>query len=465
MSLVNDMLRDLEQRRAAPGERLRLDGLHAVDETGAARRVHLAWLLRGLWCLAALVLLGLLAVLLGRQLGAAAPLAPVAPAPVVTEPAAAQLLDVLPQHDSRGLVLQLPLSRSVPYRRTEESGAVSLSLTGVQWSGEAQHGRIQRDGRSLSWDVEAKGDAVQVLLVGLGDQLEVRDRLEPAGDRWLLWIEVPLNAPLVQAAAAPEMDDLPLAEPASAGQEAPLPAWVAAPLGAAAEAPRKPAAAAVAANAKAEAEAEADAEAMAERRASRAEVKIAPYQPDALTLARQALLDADHPRAIRLLEELQRQRGDDAEVLRWLARAYLADGQQQRLLSWLPAQLQRLPQDSELRVLLARSQLQAADAKGAVATLEQYAPPLVQEANYYALLAASYQQTGQWQQSAALYRQMIELRPSQATWQLGLAIALEQLDRPGEAANHYRLALQGQGLDDSARRFVGERAAALGGQR
>ena len=38
MSLVNDMLRDLEERRAAPAERLALEGLQAVDEAAAARR-------------------------------------------------------------------------------------------------------------------------------------------------------------------------------------------------------------------------------------------------------------------------------------------------------------------------------------------------------------------------------------------------------------------------------------------
>ncbi|WP_413586076.1 tetratricopeptide repeat protein [Aquipseudomonas alcaligenes] len=123
-----------------------------------------------------------------------------------------------------------------------------------------------------------------------------------------------------------------------------------------------------------------------------------------------------------------------------------------------------MPQDSELRLLLARAQLQAGDTRGAVATLEQNAPALVQEPTYHSLLAASYQQTGQWQQSAASYRQLVALRPGQATWQLGLAIALEQLDQPAEAARHYRLALQGSGLDDSARRFASERAAALGGR-
>jgi MSHA biogenesis protein MshN len=77
------------------------------------------------------------------------------------------------------------------------------------------------------------------------------------------------------------------------------------------------------------------------------------------------------------------------------------------------------------------------------------------------LLAASYQQTRQWPQSVALYQQLVRLRPSQATWQLGLAIALEQVERSGDAAKHYRLALEGQGLDAASRSFAGERAAAL----
>jgi len=145
-----------------------------------------------------------------------------------------------------------------------------------------------------------------------------------------------------------------------------------------------------------------------------------------------------------------------------LARAYLANGQSSLLLTWLPVQLKQWPNDSELRLLLARSQLQSGNARGAVATLEQNPPPLAQELTYHALLAASYQQTAQWQKSAALYQQMITLRPDQATWQLGLAIALERLDQSAAAARHYRLAQQGQTLDDSARRFASERATALG---
>jgi MSHA biogenesis protein MshN len=449
MSLVNDMLRDLEERRAAPAERLALEGLQAVDEAAAARRERIERLRRGsIWFMAVMLIAVLVGMMIGRVVNgqipwggvAPKPAAPVVAAPVVSAP---RLLEVLPQHDARGLTLQLLLERSVPYQRTEESGAVSLRLSGLQLTGEAQSGRLQRNGRSLSWRVEQQGADVQVLLVGLAGELEVRDRLEPAGERWLLWVEVPLADFASEVEAQPAAEPLPVAAPAETlALEPDLPAWATAPVAPADAAPAAPPAEPV----------------------SAPELKIEPYRPDALTLARQAIAAGDYRSAIRELEALQQSRGRDPEVLRWLARAYLADGQQQRLLGWLPAQLAQMPQDSELRLLLARTKLQAGDTQGAVATLEQNAPALVQEPTYHSLLAASYQQTGQWQQSAASYRQLVALRPGQATWQLGLAIALEQLDQPAEAARHYRLALQGSGLDDSARRFASERAAALGGR-
>ncbi|WP_341304360.1 hypothetical protein [Pseudomonas sp. TMP25] len=451
MSLVNDMLRDLEARRAAPAERVQLDGLYAVDEVAAARRDRYALLRRGaLWAAAVILISALVWLGIDHVVNSAPPVA------TVTEPAEqplavvapAQILDVLPQHDARGLVLQLLLDRAVSYQRSEESGVVSLRLQATQLSGELQQGRVQRDGRSMSWRVENKGADVDILLVGLGDSLEVRDRLEVAGDRWMLWIEVPLTAPLDTIDAPLALLDLPAAETASVNAESPLPAWVSAPLVSDGVAPAStepltlPAAEA--------------------RPIGPPQVKIEAYRPNGLELARQALQGGDTARAINELEALQKTRGQDPEVLRWLARAYLAADDQQRLLTWLPEQLVQLPYDSELRLLLARSQLQAGDAQAAAATLEQNPPRLEQEPNYFALLAAVYQQTEQWQKSADVYRQMIVLRPSQATWQLGLAIALEQLDQPSQAGQHYRLALQGVGLDDSSRRFASERGNVLG---
>ncbi|MDP3845783.1 MAG: tetratricopeptide repeat protein [Pseudomonas sp.] len=468
MSLVNDLLRDLDARRAAPGEWPLRDALQPVNEEAAARRDKIEVLRRGsIWFGAVMLLAIMVGLMIGRvvngdpvspfaaqhQVPAAVPEpAPITPAPVtppVVAVAAAplpQLLDVLPQNDGQRLLLQLLLDSSVAYQRTEENGAVSLFLPGVQLRGEPHQGRVQGAGRSLSWRVEARGGGVQVLLVGLGDQLQVHDRLEAAGDRWLLWLEVPLqNAPAANVGA---VEEFPAASTAVAA-EPELPDWSTRPVPATNSEAPVPAAVPV------------RPQPITAAPTGPPQVQITSHQPDALSQARQALLEQNYPSAIAQLEALHRRPSSNSEVARLLAQAYLANGQPAQLLSWLPAQLQANPRDSELRMLLARAQLQTGAMPAAVATLQQNSPPLATEPGYHALLAASYQQTQQWPQSAALYQQLVNGRPSQATWQLGLAIALEQLERPGDAAKHYSLALEGQGLDASSRSFAAERATAL----
>ena len=374
---------------------------------------------------------------------------PVASAPVVVPPAP-RVLEVLPQNDGRRLLLQVLLDSSVAYQRSEESGAVSLFLPGVQMGAEPYQGRVQKAGRSLSWRVEAKDEGVQILLVGLGEQLQLSDRLEPAGDRWLLWLEVPLQTAAAEAVEpAVEAFAPATAAPVEVEVEAPLPDWASRPVPVAT--PRSPTAAPP----------QAAKEPVVEPPSGPPQVRISSHQANPRTQAHQHLLEQDYPRAIRELEALHASHSRDLEVVRWLAQAYQGAGQSAQLLAWLPAQLRQHPQDAELRMLLARAQLQSGAMAAAVATLSQQAPALSSEPGYHALLAASYQQTRQWAQSAAVYRQLVALRPAQATWQLGLAIALEQLEQPAEAVKHYRLALQGQGLDDSSRRFASERAGAL----
>lgn len=77
MSLVNDMLRDLEQRRAAPTERLQLDGLYAVDEAAAARRERNERIRRGsIWFMAVLLIAVLVGLMIGKVMRTYGPLKP-----------------------------------------------------------------------------------------------------------------------------------------------------------------------------------------------------------------------------------------------------------------------------------------------------------------------------------------------------------------------------------------------------
>lgn len=460
MSLVNDMLRDLEARRAPPAERAALDGLQPVDEGGAAARAARR---RQRWLALCALGLGLLAAAgLAGVWPPAADLPPTPPAeavaPVVASPppaatlsaepapAPVRLLATLPQHGAGRFVLQLLLDRAPDYRRSEQSGAVSLQLPGLQLrDGGPREGRFEHAGRSLGWSLAAQGDGAELLLVGLGDELQVFDRLEPAGERWQLWVEVPFGASddfdparLPVAGAEEAAVDYPAERPAApAAASAPLRA---SPVARLAPAPPPPVV------------------------ARAPEAHIASHRPDALGEARQALLAGEQARALGLLEALHQRQPDNLEALRWLARALLGGGQGERLLELLPAKLQRFPQDSELRLLLARAQLQAGDSAAAVETLARRLPPLAADPAYHALLAAAYQQAGRWRESAERYRELILLNPAQGAWQLGLAIALEQLGERVSAAGHYRRAVQGQGLDDSSRQYAGERLQAIGGR-
>lgn len=459
MSLVNDMLRDLESRRAAPAERQQLGGIHAVDEGGAARRERNERLRRWVVVIVIVALVAVaLALLVGRNFSVAdaaarpepAQVAVEAPATPIEAPSATQLLEVLPQNDGRRFVLQLLLDRSISYQRTDASGSVSFRLQDVHLAGEARSGRIERDGQSLSWRVEAQGDAVQVLLIGFAEALSVSDRLESAGDRWQLWLEVPLG----QSRDVTELEPrFPLAEPAEL-DETQLPDWV-----------TREASPAETVSAAEPVRAAPTPSVPAEQpvRAAAKQLSIGSHKPDSLTEARRALESGDHLQAIRQLQALHQAQPNNPQVSLWLARAYLAAGDTAALLAWLPAQLQARPFDAQLRELLARGQLQVGELAAAVATLQQHAPDLQSDSAYHALLAALYQQVGNWDASANSYRQLVALRPAQGAWQLGLAIALEQLDQSAQAVRHYRLALGGQGLDERARGFASERAASLGG--
>lgn len=383
MSLINDMLSNLEKRGAESSPRADLEGLLSVDEAGAQRRERFRQIQNAVISVALILVIGLpLGLLMHRVVNAYLQ----TPAAIVI-PTAAVAAVAIPVAVTAP-VIPVAVSVVAPSSCRAESAVASTSAV-------------------------------------------VDDADTPMG----------MDA-VVATDPEPTMVD-------NAKTETALPAWATATVPPATKRPRVTVAVPVA---------------KPQPVSGPPQMKITPYQPDALTQALQVLQSGDAPRAISELKTLQQSRGNDLEVVRGLARAYLANGDKALLLTWLPIQLKQWPNDSELRLMLARTQLQSNDARSAVATLEQSPPLLAQEPAYYALLAACYQQTAQWRKSAALYEQLTQLRPAQAAWQLGLGIALERLEQPADAVRHYRFAERGQGLDDGARRFASERAIALAGK-
>lgn len=156
-----------------------------------ARRERIERLRRGsVWFMAVMLMAVLIGVMIGRVVRDQIPWGGVMPArEAVSRPA---VLAVQPVLDEHGLTLGLQLEQAVRYQRIEQRGAVILRLEDVALNMPPQAGRLQRGGRSLAWRVEAQGRDVQILLVGLGAQLAVRERLQSVGERWQLQVTVAL---------------------------------------------------------------------------------------------------------------------------------------------------------------------------------------------------------------------------------------------------------------------------------
>lgn len=118
--------------------------------------------------------------------------------------------------------------------------------------------------------------------------------------------------------------------------------------------------------------------------------------------------------------------------------------------------------DSRLALLQARILAGEQKLSAAVAALKRNSPPVEDDPAYHAQLAAYEEQAGQYQAALAEYRSLVAQSPDNARWWLGLAIALDQLGDDG-ANSAYRRALNAGGLPRKAAAYARGRLRALGG--
>ncbi|MBD1401416.1 tetratricopeptide repeat protein [Pelovirga terrestris] len=116
------------------------------------------------------------------------------------------------------------------------------------------------------------------------------------------------------------------------------------------------------------------------------------------------------------------------------------------------------PAQSELRKLIAHYLLSLQQYQPALTRLEaDPLPALAADPDYHALRAVIYQELGEYSRSAQLYARLLEQRPRESLWWLGLAIALEQQGLATGARDAYRTALDVSGLRPDLEKFVRER--------
>jgi tetratricopeptide (TPR) repeat protein len=104
--------------------------------------------------------------------------------------------------------------------------------------------------------------------------------------------------------------------------------------------------------------------------------------------------------------------------------------------------------------LKARLLMDEGKLKEAISLLEKSAPPLAENEEYHAFIAALYQRQGQSGLAANLYKQLATLQPTNGKWWLGLGVALESMGNHDQAQEAYANADNSAGLTPELKAYL-----------
>ncbi len=119
------------------------------------------------------------------------------------------------------------------------------------------------------------------------------------------------------------------------------------------------------------------------------------------------------------------------------------------------------PKHVPFTLLLARIYTERGQDPLAVNLLERLQPAVASNSEYYALLAALYQRSAQYNKAAGVYKKLLASFPSRAVWWMGLGLSLQSLQQNKDALDAYKRSLQTQGLTAELRRFIKTRIEQL----
>lgn len=122
--------------------------------------------------------------------------------------------------------------------------------------------------------------------------------------------------------------------------------------------------------------------------------------------------------------------------------------------------LEKAPNNLSWSLLKARSFLQQGQASDAIQLLEQY-PDGQSREDYLDLLASGYQQVGRHGAAVARYLSLLGLNPQEARWWINLAVSLEHLGQNSKALDAYQTALQIPNLEQSLKQYARQQSQRL----
>lgn len=144
-----------------------------------------------------------------------------------------------------------------------------------------------------------------------------------------------------------------------------------------------------------------------------------------------------------------------------LAGLYLSRGRNVEAADILTAGLKYHPGHGPFATLYARLQVQNGQLDRAVTVLEQALETQAQNADFYAFLAALYQRQKAFEKSIAAYQRALSLQSHQGIWWMGIGISLEGAGKPTEAITAFKEAKKSGNLPTKLRDYVDARLRAL----
>ena len=144
-----------------------------------------------------------------------------------------------------------------------------------------------------------------------------------------------------------------------------------------------------------------------------------------------------------------------------LAGLMIQNGQLTQAAALLDRGLTLKPGSATLIELRARVYVMQGDNQRARTLLEEHAPTVSQDPEYHAMLAAVYQRLGDYDKAGAVYQQLVNEKPQNGVWWLGLGLSMEATGKVEAARQAYQKAQVSQVLSPKLRQFVKEKLSSL----
>jgi MSHA biogenesis protein MshN len=165
--------------------------------------------------------------------------------------------------------------------------------------------------------------------------------------------------------------------------------------------------------------------------------------------------------ALERLRELLEAEPEHRGARLTLARTLAAEGLSGEALRVLEAGRALAPSHAPFAKLEARLLTEHSELEAAIETLEAALPPVAEDPEYHAFLAALLQRRGDHARAAELFAGALREQGRHAAWWMGLGISLEAAERDGEALAAFRRSLALERLEPAARRWVQAREREL----